>query len=565
MNREMDQRLDEENEIETQRRINGFIGSIRRERIDTTDEYQALEEFPDEGEEMKSDTENEHEEGKEEDKDGEETEGDKQEKNKEEKEKITLIYPCGICSKNVKKNSVRCDIGCGKWYHIDCSGLTSTNQWRSNTYRCPNCIEAKKQGVNLKANEKDNEKAPRCQGRGRPKKNSLTDKTAKTDKGVTTKQTKRKQDDITPKKDTENSLKKRIRKGDNGDNKNDHKNEGIKRMNERIKGMKITNEDMESLKDEKLITDQAMTYATARCLGKYEPVIEKEGIIILQPNVSYMLQKAQIPETIEDIRRGLKTKEKKWEIYLINNREDPYKGSEGSHWSIAVYNKRDGKFLHYDTIKGLNEAKAKCTMLNALSLESFNIGGELPRYVDAKCIQQENGFDCGAYVILHLPRIIEKIRDGKIYEEIEFETNAVKTLRKEIRDSIMKSQQDGLVTLEQQDKDKHGEEEKENDITKIDGKRKNEEKEKEEKRNEKEDDDEEEEIQDGKEPDPKDDSKSSLEMKDHGQSKGMNQGKKMEPEKRVRDNKQKECWFWNNRICKYGENCRDVHPTQCKI
>ena len=114
----MDQRLDEENEIETQRRINGFIGSIRRERIDTTDEYQALEEFPDEGEEMKSDTENEHEEGKEEDKDGEETEGEKQEeKNKEEKEKITLIYPCGICSINVKKNSVRCDIGCGKWYH----------------------------------------------------------------------------------------------------------------------------------------------------------------------------------------------------------------------------------------------------------------------------------------------------------------------------------------------------------------------------------------------------------------------------------------------------------------
>merc|ERR1712240_234977 len=154
--------------------------------------------------------------------------------------------------------------------------------------------------------------------------------------------------------------------------------------------------------------------------------------------------------------------------------------------------------------------------------------------------------------------------DGKIYEEIEFEANAVKTLRKEIRDSIMKSQQDGLVTLEQQDKDKHGEEEKENDITKIDGKRKNEEKEKEEKRNEKEDD-EEEEIQDGKEPDPKDDSKSSLGMKDHGQSKGMDQGKKMEPEKRVRDDRKKECWFWNNRICKYGENCRDVHPTQCKI
>ena len=75
----MDQRLDEENEIETQRRIN------RRERIDTTDEYHALEEFPDEGEEMKSDTENEHEEDKEDDKDGEETEGEKQKKKRKTK------------------------------------------------------------------------------------------------------------------------------------------------------------------------------------------------------------------------------------------------------------------------------------------------------------------------------------------------------------------------------------------------------------------------------------------------------------------------------------------------
>ena len=67
-------------------------------------------------------------------------------------------------------------------------------------------------------------------------------------------------------------------------------------------------------------------------------------------------------------------------------------------------------------------------MLNTLNLESFNTRGELPRYVDVNCIQQENAVDCWAYVLLHLPRIIENIRDGKIYEEIEFKTNAVKTL-----------------------------------------------------------------------------------------------------------------------------------------
>ena len=141
----MDQRLDEENEIETQRRIN------RRERIDTTDEYHTLEEFPDEGEEgeeMKIDTENEHEEDKEDDKDGdkeddkdeEETEGEKQE---EKNKKETLIYPCAVCGIVVKKKTygVRCDIGCGKWCHRKCSGLASINDWRSNTYKCPKCIQ----------------------------------------------------------------------------------------------------------------------------------------------------------------------------------------------------------------------------------------------------------------------------------------------------------------------------------------------------------------------------------------------------------------------------------------
>ena len=100
----------------------------------------------------------------------------------------------------VKKKTygVRCDIGCGKWCHRKCSGLASINDWRTNTYRCPKCIEAKIQRAYQKANEKEKDKAPR--GPGRPRKNSLTDKSAKTDKTTTTKQTKRKQDDITPKK-----------------------------------------------------------------------------------------------------------------------------------------------------------------------------------------------------------------------------------------------------------------------------------------------------------------------------------------------------------------------------
>ena len=30
------------------------------------------------------------------------------------------------------------------------------------------------------------------------------------------------------------------------------------------------------------------------------------------------------------------------------------------------------------------------------------------------------------------------------------------------------------------------------------------------------------------------------------------------------DENKKECWFWTNRKCKYGDRCKYEHPTHCK-
>ena len=46
-------------------------------------------------------------------------------------------YPCGVCGRNVRENSVLCT-ECRKWCHKRCSGLRNVNQAGEN-YKCPTC------------------------------------------------------------------------------------------------------------------------------------------------------------------------------------------------------------------------------------------------------------------------------------------------------------------------------------------------------------------------------------------------------------------------------------------
>jgi len=57
--------------------------------------------------------------------------------------------------------------------------------------------------------------------------------------------------------------------------------------------------------------------------------------------------------------------------------------------------------------------------------------------------------------------------------------------------------------------------------------------------------------------------------------KNMTTEEEMEQEKECERNKNepkkteakpmemKECWFWTNRKCKFGDRCKDKHPTLC--
>ena len=55
---------------------------------------------------------------------------------------IKCEYPCGVCSKNVKANSILCT-RCQKWVHKRCSKIKGRVSTRiATTYVCPTCIQA---------------------------------------------------------------------------------------------------------------------------------------------------------------------------------------------------------------------------------------------------------------------------------------------------------------------------------------------------------------------------------------------------------------------------------------
>ncbi|CAG8549820.1 2371_t:CDS:2 [Paraglomus brasilianum] len=87
----------------------------------------------------------------------------------------------------------------------------------------------------------------------------------------------------------------------------------------------------------------------------------------------------------------------------VNNNTNPELAGGGSHWSLLVYAKSVNKFLHYDSAGPMNMSYARRTakkVAKRIGIKDYEvIGMHTP--------QQENGSDCGVYVVAitdHLTR-----------------------------------------------------------------------------------------------------------------------------------------------------------------
>ena len=286
--------------------------------------------------------------------------------------------------------------------------------------------------------------------------------------------------------------------------------------------------DIDSIKGNNLINDSIIKMYMAYL----DKLCGNDELLFMDPSVVQMIRNVNTKE-MEEHLNAMQIWYNKYIYIPVSDNPTNLEKEGGSHWSLLVYKLDDETWYHIDSCRGYNTKHARQL---AGKINKYLHGSNPIKFKEPNCTQQDNGNDCGAYMMLNTKKCTELVENGEQIENLTMNRNKIKEMREHLVNIIM---------VERQIQEKgNGTKKQKKECEGKKGSKK---------------------INEMREPDLKDDSKSSLEMKDHGQSLGMNQGKKIEPEKHVRDNNQKECWFWNNRICKYGENCRDVHPTQCKI
>ena len=173
----------------------------------------------------------------------------------------------------------------------------------------------------------------------------------------------------------------------------------------------------------------------------------------------------------------------------------------GSHWSLLVYSRNENTFYHFDPIFGMNDGSI--TMLIKKLIDN---GNKIPEVKYVICPRQSNGYDCGPYTLMFAEKVAENIEAGIELTKIrncdatEYRMKLQKKIEGKIKPSENKSKEN---------KNKESDEKKE---------------------------------EEKKVPNRKEEDKKELKKQD----------------------RKKECWYYTNKECKFGDRCKDEHREQCR-
>ena len=161
---------------------------------------------------------------------------------------------------------------------------------------------------------------------------------------------------------------------------------------------------------------------------------------MIEPSIVQLLQ-LQERVDVQEQKEHLNMKQYDWVLFPINNRENPMEGDGGKHYSLVIFNKKEHRFLHFDPLNGFNKKNALDLMTNLLDRESVisedNIC-KLPDFEEANCEKQENGYDCGPFILGFMMEAIDKINQGGVPSNLSAPTDGALELRNGIAEFIDK-------------------------------------------------------------------------------------------------------------------------------
>ncbi|PVU94594.1 hypothetical protein BB561_002424 [Smittium simulii] len=139
--------------------------------------------------------------------------------------------------------------------------------------------------------------------------------------------------------------------------------------------------------------------------------LENSNIFLFQPSVIHLIANTS---DIEDARDSLPAEiQSKDYLFLPTNNGDVF-NTDGSHWSLLVYDCRNNIFRYYDSMCNSNFYSTKLMVERICKL----LNKSKTNLVIEKCEQQPNDFDCGVYILIYTKMLIQRLLAQADYERL---------------------------------------------------------------------------------------------------------------------------------------------------
>ncbi|XP_015599373.1 sentrin-specific protease 8 [Cephus cinctus] len=122
-------------------------------------------------------------------------------------------------------------------------------------------------------------------------------------------------------------------------------------------------------------------------------------------------------------------------VFFPLNNCDSRVNAGGSHWSLLVFSRPEKICFHFDSSKGINRDIAKEF---SRKIMDYLLGKGLGSFTEVNCPQQDNGYDCGLFVLCFTDILSYHIKDNKKIDKCNFDTvkNTVRSKRQSLLEFV---------------------------------------------------------------------------------------------------------------------------------
>ncbi|XP_072744826.1 sentrin-specific protease 8 [Anoplolepis gracilipes] len=138
----------------------------------------------------------------------------------------------------------------------------------------------------------------------------------------------------------------------------------------------------------------------------------KKQLLFIDPAVTQLLKMQECPSQYDIFLEPIEAASYDFIFFPLNDCEGNEPG--GSHWSLLIYSRNDEICYHYDSSSCINRFIAEKFARNIIK---YFLDKQERRYIEMDCPQQNNGYDCGLYVLCLADIISKNILNGlKIWD-----------------------------------------------------------------------------------------------------------------------------------------------------